>query len=55
MIPIVWFLVACVLSIGAGTGATYFLISKKASQSRNNATKILENAYAEAKRRNPFS
>ncbi len=49
MIPIVWFLVACVLSIGAGTGVTYFLISKKATQSKNNATKILENAYAEAK------
>ncbi len=49
MIPIVWFLVACVLSIGAGISVTYFLISKKATQSKNNATKILENAYAEAK------
>ena len=49
MIPTVWFLVACVLSIGAGISVTYFLISKKATQSKNNATKILENAYAEAK------
>ncbi len=49
MIPIVWFLVACVLCIGVGTGVTYFLVVKKSSQSRNNAAKILENAYAEAK------
>lgn len=49
MVSIVWLLVACVLSIGAGVGVTFVLIAKKSSQSRNNAAKILENAYAEAK------
>lgn len=49
MVSIVWLLVACVLSIGAGVGVTFVLVAKKSSQSRNNAAKILENAYAEAK------
>ena len=49
MIPIVWFLVACVLCVGLGVVLAYFLLSRKQSQSRNNAAKILENAYAEAK------
>ena len=49
MIPIIWFLVACVLCIGVGVGVTYFLLVKKFNQSKNNAAKILENAYAEAK------
>jgi len=49
MIPIIWFLVACFICIGAGVGLSYFVITKKSSQSRNNAAKILENAYAEAK------
>ncbi len=48
-IPIVWFIVACVLCIIVGVGLTYFLLARKATQSKNNATKILENAYAEAK------
>ena len=49
MIPIIWFLVACVLCVVASAIATYFLLAKKSSQSKNNAAKILENAYAEAK------
>ncbi len=49
MIPLIWFLVACVLCIGAGIGLTFFLVTKKSNQSKNNAAKILENAYAEAK------
>ena len=49
MISIVWFLVACVLCIGAGVGVTYLLVVTKSQQSRNSAAKILENAYAEAK------
>jgi len=49
MIPIVWFIVACVLCIAVGIGLTYFLLAKKFNQSKNNAAKILENAYAEAK------
>ena len=49
MIPIIWFLVACFVCIGSGVGLSYILITKKSSQSRNNAAKILENAYAEAK------
>ena len=51
MIPIVWFLVACVLCIGVGVVSAYFLLSHKQSQSKSNAAKILENAYAEAKQR----
>ena len=49
MISIVWFLVACVLCIAVGVGLTYFLLARKSSQSKNNAARILENAYAEAK------
>ncbi len=49
MIPIIWFLVACFVCIGSGVGLSYFLITKKSIQSKNNAAKILENAYAEAK------
>ena len=49
MIPIIWFLVACVICVVAGAFATYFLLARKSSQSKNNAAKILENAYAEAK------
>ena len=49
MIPIVWFLVACVLCVVAGIAITYFLLAKRFNQSKNNAAKILENAYAEAK------
>jgi ribonuclease Y len=49
MVSIVWLLVACFVCVGAGGGLTYLLIAKKSSQSKNNAAKILENAYAEAK------
>lgn len=49
MIPLIWFLVACVLCLTVGTFLTYFFVARKASQSKNNAAKILENAYAEAK------
>ena len=49
MIHFVWLLVACVLCLGGGAGLTVLLISRKSSQSRSNAAKILENAYAEAK------
>ena len=49
MVHFVWILVAGVLCLGIGGGVTYYLIQRKSSQSRNNATKILENAYAEAK------
>ena len=49
MIHFVWLLVACVLCLGGGVGLTFLLISRKSSQSRSNAAKILENAYAEAK------
>lgn len=49
MISIIWFLVACVLCIAVGIGLTYFLLARKSSQSKSNAAKILENAYAEAK------
>ena len=49
MIPVWLLLVACVLCLAFGVGLTYFLVARKASQSKNNATKILENAYAEAK------
>ena len=48
MSPII-LVVACVLCLGAGTGITYFVIARKASQSKANAARILENAYAEAK------
>ncbi len=48
-IPLVWFIVACVLCIIVGAVVTYFLLARKTAQSKNNATKILENAYAEAK------
>lgn len=49
MIPLWLFLVVSVLCLAIGGGLTYFLVAKKASQSKNNAAKILENAYAEAK------
>lgn len=49
MIPIIWFLVACVLCVAAGIAVAYFLLVKKFNQSKNNAAKVLENAYAEAK------
>ena len=49
MIHFAWLLVACVLCLGGGVGLTFLLISRKSSQSRSNAAKILENAYAEAK------
>jgi len=48
MSPII-LVVACVLCLGAGAGITYFVIARKASQSKANAARILENAYAEAK------
>ena len=49
MVSVVWLLVACVLCVAAGIALTYFFIAKKYNQSKNNAAKILENAYAEAK------
>ena len=48
-VSIVVLIIACVLSIGAGVGITFFINSRRASQSKSNAAKILENAYAEAK------
>lgn len=49
MTSIIVTIVACVLCLGAGGAVTYFLIARRSSQSRTNAAKILENAYAEAK------
>ena len=49
MVSVVWLLVACALCVAAGIALTYFFIAKKYNQSKNNAAKILENAYAEAK------
>ena len=49
MIPLWLLLVVGILCLAAGVCATYFLVARKASQSKNNAAKILENAYAEAK------
>ena len=49
MVHFVWLLVACVLCVALGIGLTYFLMAKRFNQSKNNAAKILENAYAEAK------
>ena len=48
-VSIVVLIIACVLSIGAGVGITFFINSRRTSQSKSNAAKILENAYAEAK------
>ncbi|MBQ3214072.1 MAG: ribonuclease Y [Clostridia bacterium] len=49
MVSVVWLLVACVLCVAAGIALTYFFLAKRFNQSKNNAAKILENAYAEAK------
>jgi len=49
MIPILWFLVACVFCIVIGFVLSFVIVARKSSQSKNNAAKILENAYAEAK------
>ena len=49
MVELVWVLVACVLCLVVSAGLTYFFVARKSSQSKNNAAKILENAYAEAK------
>ncbi len=49
MVSILWLVIACVLCVGAGAGTTIFLNARKSSQSKSNAAKILENAYAEAK------
>ena len=48
-VSIVVLIIACILSIGVGVGVTFLINSRRASQSRSNAAKILENAYAEAK------
>ena len=49
MVSVVWLLVACVLCVLAGIALTYFFLARRFNQSKNNAAKILENAYAEAK------
>lgn len=49
MISIIWLLVACLVCVGGGVGVSLLIASKRSAHSRNSATKILENAYAEAK------
>lgn len=48
-VSIIVTIVACVLCVGVGIGIAYFIENRKTSQSKSNAAKILENAYAEAK------
>lgn len=46
---IIWIIVAGLVGIVAGSVLTYIILAKKTAQSKSNAAKILENAYAEAK------
>ncbi len=46
---ILWISLAAVLGLGVGFGGTVLVLSKKATRSKNNAARILESAYAEAK------
>lgn len=48
-IPVWAFVLIIVAVLGGGAGGTILFIAKKASNSKNNAAKVLENAYAEAK------
>ncbi len=48
-IPVWAFVLICVAFLGCGVGGTFLFVAKKASASKSNVAKILENAYAEAK------
>lgn len=48
-IPVWAFVLIIVAVLGGGVGGSILFLAKKASNSKNNAAKVLENAYAEAK------
>ena len=48
-IPIWAFVLIIVAVLGGGVAGTMFFLAKRASNSKSNAAKVLENAYAEAK------
>ncbi len=48
-IPVWAFVLIIVAVLGGGVAGTMFLLAKRASNSKSNAAKVLENAYAEAK------
>ena len=48
-IPVWAFVLIIVAVLGGGVAGTMFFLAKRASNSKSNAAKVLENAYAEAK------
>lgn len=48
-IPVWAFVLIVVAVLGGGVAGTMFFLAKRASNSKSNAAKVLENAYAEAK------
>ncbi len=48
-IPVWAFVLIIVAVLGGGVAGTIFFVAKRTSNSKNNAAKVLENAYAEAK------
>ena len=48
-LPVWAFVLIIVAVLGAGVAGTIFFVAKRTSNSKNNAAKVLENAYAEAK------